>query len=132
MAGVGTGALLGGVTGAATAKSGHQKATLNGAAIGALVGGIGGYILHKVIEKKESRVRKETLFNLESHGISTGFDGIDLKRFNTFVSSPEVREDYVDTHTTDDGRRLIQGHKVWTIIGNPQFNIGSPRSKERR
>ncbi len=123
---------MGALSASAMAKGNHQKMTLQGAGIGAIVGGITGYIIHKVIDKKESQVRRETLFNLESHGISTGFDGVDLKKFNTFVSSPEVREDYVETHTVDDGRKLIQGHKVWTIIGNPQFNLGRPKRRKKR
>lgn len=131
-AGTGAGAAMGAATASAMANKDHGQVTLRGAGIGALVGGITGYILHKVIDKKESQVRKETLFNLESHGISTGFDGIDLKKFDTFVSSPQVREDYIETHTVDDGRKLIQGHKTWTIIGNPQFNIGSPKRRKKR
>ena len=130
--GAGTGAAMGAATASAMATKDHQQVTLRGAGIGAVVGGITGYIIHKVIDKKESQVRRETLFNLESHGISTGFDSIDLKKFDTFVSSPQVREDYVETHTADDGRKLIQGHKVWSIIGNPQFNIGSPKRKKRQ
>ncbi len=127
--GVGSGAGLGAMSAAALASKNHQQVTLRGAGVGALVGGLTGYLFHKLVEKKETKVRRDTLFNLESHGISTGFDGVDLKKFNTFVTSPELREGYIETHTVDDGRKLIQGHKTWTIIGNPQFNLASPKRK---
>jgi hypothetical protein len=129
--GAGTGAAMGAVSASVMSQGDHQQ-SLQGAGIGALVGGITGYILHRVIDNKEDQVRRETLFNLESHGISKGFDGVNMEKYDTFVSSPEVREDFVETHTVDDGRKLIQGHKVWTIMGNPQFNIGSPQSRHKR
>ena len=128
--GVGSGAVVGGLAASSMATSDHQKRTTNGAVAGAVLGGLTAYIIHRVIDRKESRVRRETLFNLESHGITTGFDGVDIKKFNTFVSSPQVREDYVETHTEDDGRVLIQGHKRWKIIGNPQFNLARPKKRE--
>ena len=92
-----------------------------------LVGGLTGWLIHKVIDKKEKRVRRETLFNLESHGITNSFENIKRSDHGTFVNSPKVREDYIPTHTKEDGRKLIQGHKIWTLIGQPQFNIAKPK-----
>jgi len=130
--GIGSGAGVGALSASTMATSDHKKMTSKGAIVGAVLGGVTAYVLHRIMDKKESRVRRETLFNLESHGITTGFDKIEMKKFNTFMSSPEVREDYVETRTIDDGRKLIQGHKTWTIIGNPQFNLSKPGRRGAR
>ncbi len=130
--GAGTGATLGAVSVSSMARQDHKKMTLKGAGIGLLVGGLTGYILHQVMDKKERKVRRETLFNLESHGISTSFENVNFEKHNTFVTSPSVREDYVETHTVDDGRTLIQGHKVWKIEGSPQFNLGRPKKRKAK
>jgi hypothetical protein len=124
--GIGAGAVGGAIT-AVSMNREENKVTMKGAAIGALVGGVAGYVLHRIIDNKEDKVRRETLFNLESHGIAANFNSAKMKKFNTFMTSPEVREDYIETHTINDGRRLIQGHKTWTILGNPQFNLSRPK-----
>lgn len=127
LVGIGVGAGVGALSTSFVTGKGRSAMVVRGAKVGGLLGGVGAYALHRVVTQREERVRRETLFNLESHGISTGFDGVDLEKFNMFMTSPEVREDYVETHTTEDGRKLIQGHKTWTIIGYPQFNLLPPK-----
>ncbi len=136
---------LGVVSAAPISKGPHDPRLVRGAMAGALLGGVAGYALHQFIDQRESRARRETLFNLESYGLSpssssvdvnkwsgaNGIDGIsssDLEKMRAFINSPKVREDYVETHTTEDGKKLIEGHRVWTLIGYPQFNLVPPKS----
>ncbi len=106
-----------------------QKSTIRRSVVGGLVGAGLGYLLHRIMNTREDRVRKETLFNLEAHGIDQGFKPVTESKYGSFVTSPDVKEDYIETHTTDDGRVLIQGHKRWVLIGSPQFSLPKP-SKE--
>lgn len=66
--GVGTGAVSGASLGALTNKD-HSKGALVGLGIGALVGGIASYFIHGGLESRDKETRKETLFNLEKHGV---------------------------------------------------------------
>lgn len=66
--GAGTGAIAGGATGALTGKD-HSKGALLGLGIGALVGGIASYFIHGGLKDRDNKTRKETLFNLEKHGV---------------------------------------------------------------
>lgn len=104
----------------------NKDSLIKNSIIGAVVGLGVGYLLHTVIDNREDKVRRETLFNLEAHGIDRDFKPVVDSEYGNFVTSPYVKEDYIDTHTTDDGRVLIQGHKRWVLIGNPQFNLPVP------
>jgi len=66
--GVGTGAVSGATIGAMTNKD-HSQGALIGLGIGALVGGIASYFIHGGLEDRDNETRKETLFNLEKHGV---------------------------------------------------------------
>lgn len=66
--GVGTGAVSGATIGAMTNKD-HSQGALIGLGIGALVGGIASYFIHGSLEDRDNKTRKETLFNLEKHGV---------------------------------------------------------------
>lgn len=126
--GMTTGVSIGVIANETMNPESDSKSRMRSAGIGALVGIASGLLLHKVIKKKEDKVRRETLFNLEAHGIRQGFKPVVGSRYGNFVSNPHVREDYIKTHVTDDGRTLIQGHKIWKLIGHPQFNL--PRNEE--
>lgn len=104
----------------------NKDSMIKNSIIGAVVGLGVGYLLHTFIDNREDKVRKETLFNLEAHGIDQDFKPVVDSEYGNFVTSPYVKEDYIDTHTTDDGRVLIQGHKRWVLIGSPQFNLPAP------
>ncbi|MFZ4713634.1 MAG: YMGG-like glycine zipper-containing protein [Bacteriovoracaceae bacterium] len=66
--GLGTGAATGAAIGAMSSKN-HSQGTLIGLGIGALVGGIASYFIHGGLEERDKETRKETLFNLEKHGV---------------------------------------------------------------
>jgi hypothetical protein len=66
--GFGTGAVSGAAIGAMTNKN-HSQGALLGLGIGALIGGIASYFIHGGIEERDKETRKETLFNLEKHGV---------------------------------------------------------------
>lgn len=124
--GLTVGAGIGAIAEQGLDSNADKKSTTKSSIIGAVVGLSASYLLHKVINKREDKVRKETLFNLEAHGISQGFKPVVDSKYGNFVTNPHVKEDYIETHTTDDGRVLIQGHKRWVLIGRPQFNLPKP------
>lgn len=61
--GIGAGAL----TGAIVTK--NKKDTMKGALALGLVGALAGWFSHEALEKRDERVRKETIFNLEKFGV---------------------------------------------------------------
>lgn len=66
--GLGTGAASGAAIGAMTNKN-HSQGALLGLGIGAVIGGIASYFIHGSLEERDKETRKETLFNLEKHGV---------------------------------------------------------------
>jgi hypothetical protein len=66
--GLGTGAATGATIGAMSSRNQSQGA-LTGLALGAIVGGIASYFIHGGLEDRDKETRKETLFNLEKHGV---------------------------------------------------------------
>lgn len=68
--GIGTGAIVGGASGALIDKQNPGQTALNSALITAVIGGIAGYFTHDALEARDASVRKDTLFNLEKFGVS--------------------------------------------------------------
>lgn len=66
--GIGSGAVSGATIGALSNKD-HSQGALMGLGIGALVGGIASYFIHGGLEDRDNETRKDTLFNLEKHGV---------------------------------------------------------------
>lgn len=114
------GVASGAVTGLALGN-GNSKKAQTGLAIGAIVGGIASYFIHKGLEKRDASTRKDTLFNLEKFGAYGQVRGARNSNSAPFTLSPAmVEQDYVETHV-EDGRRLIEGHRIWSISQDSQW-----------
>lgn len=66
--GLTTGAVTGATIGSMSSRN-HSQGALTGLALGAVVGGIASYFIHGSLEERDKETRKETLFNLEKHGV---------------------------------------------------------------
>jgi len=75
--GIGSGLALGAANGAVmqSKHSGHMA--IQGALIGGVIGGVVSYFVHGQLEKRDDKIRHETLFNLE--------------KFNVLTPSQEIR-----------------------------------------
>ena len=129
--GVVSGATVG--TGVGLIAGGRNKTetTLISAGVGALVGGITSYIIHGQLEKHDDKVRRDTLFNLEDHGITRMNSGrADLSNVGGLLTNPEVDEDWVETHT--EGSKLVEGHRVFTITDGSRWDLSRKPEKKKR
>lgn len=123
--GLGTGAVTGAALGAAF-SSNHSQGAFTGLAIGALVGGIAAYFIDDGMKKRDQETRRDTLFNLEKHGVFGSHPAEKNKAGVPYGLTPAVvDEQFVDTHV-EDGTKLIEGHKVWTIQEGTQWNREIP------
>ncbi len=66
--GIGTGAVTGATIGAMSNRD-QSKGAMMGLGIGALVGGLASYFIHGSLVDRDNDTRKDTLFNLEKHGV---------------------------------------------------------------
>jgi len=72
--GAGTGVVLGGIAGNQT-DGDRSENVLKGAVLGGFVLGLTSYMIHGSLERRDARVRRETLMNLEHYEV-LGFDGL--------------------------------------------------------
>ncbi len=72
--GAGTGVVLGGIAGNQS-EGDRSENVLKGAVIGGFVLGMASYLIHGSLERRDARVRRETLMNLEHYEV-LGFDGL--------------------------------------------------------
>lgn len=115
--GVGSGAAAGS---AIANQNNGDKGT--GAAVGAVIGGLSAYLIHKGIEKREEKIRRDTLLNLEKFDVSTppksGTVSIPTGGGH-FLTKPVVDMEWVETQVQGD--KLVEGHRVWRIIEKPKW-----------
>ena len=65
LAGAGAGA----INGVALYPINTKKGMLGGALIGATVGGLGGWLIHRSLENRDKKIRRETILNLTRHDV---------------------------------------------------------------
>lgn len=77
--GMGSGAAIG-----AMVSDNKGKGAVTGLAIGALLGGIASYFIHGGLDDRDKETRKDTLFNLEKHGVFGSPKEIEHYRFPNY------------------------------------------------
>ncbi len=117
MLGVGTGAATGAVAGLVVGRQ-QSQAALTGAAIGAVVGGVASYFIHDSIESRDSKVRRETLFNLEKFSVSRP-GALEKAEDDYIVDQSKVETQCFDTEV--HGSKLIEAHCESVIVGSPEW-----------
>ena len=128
--------LLGTSTGAVTGAAGlalisHEskrgKGVLVGILSGAFVGGVASYLIHNQLEERDAKTRKATLFNLSKYGS----DPLPFKQLEQVpgITFPVEVEDYVPTHRK--GNQVIEGHRVWTLSDNAQWEREEEKDKPK-
>lgn len=66
--GAGTGVAIGGIAGGQVQGDRGENA-IKGAVLGGVIGGLSSYLIHGSLESRDTRVRKETLLNLEKYDV---------------------------------------------------------------
>ena len=123
--GAGSGAALGAASGLHIGdKDQSKKNTSKGAVIGAAVGGLTGYLFHLGVKKREAKIRRDTIFNLERNNVDAP---IDFKGKSHGIQMPVIESEYVDEAVTEDGKHLIESHRVWKVREQVRF---APRKKD--
>ena len=93
--GAGTGVAAGAIAGSQIGKDSTENA-IKGAVIGGLVGGVASYLIHGSLESRDTKVRKETLLNLEHYEVM-GFD----KPYSSKVQSSKRKGKCYQTREVD-------------------------------
>ena len=132
MLGVASGAVVGTSAGLMLSGSDQTESALLGLGIGAVVGAIASYAIQGGIEKHDDDTRRETLFNLENHGIRSSSVGkANLSDIDSLLTMPQVEEEWIDTHV--DGKTLVEGHRRWVIQDSTTWDLAKkPENKKRK
>jgi len=114
--GIGTGVATGAIAGS-TLGSDRGKGALKGALIGGAVSGVISYFIHKGLDNRYQKTRRNTLFNLDKFGVD--YPKNYSAGNNPGLSMPVVDSEWVDTQV--QGKKLIEGHRIWMISEEPQW-----------
>lgn len=82
-----------------------------GALAGALISGVVGFFVHKGAERRDAKIRRDTLFNLDKFDVSAP-SGLGASSAHG-ITAPSIESEWIPTRV--EGRKLIEGHKVWLI-----------------
>ena len=130
MFGVASGAVVGTSAGLMVGGDDQTESALIGLGIGAVVGAIASYAIQGGIDKHDDETRRETLFNLENHGIKSSLGGkANSSDIDSLLTVPDVEENWIETHV--DGKKLIEGHKVWTILDSTNWDLTKKTEKKK-
>ncbi len=114
------GAVSGGATGAAINNSvdrDNPNAATNGALAGVVVGLAASYFIHEGLEKRDSRVRRETLLNLDKFNVS--HPAVQESDEDFYVTAPKVETQCFDSDVR--GNKLIEAHCESVIVDRPEW-----------
>ena len=119
-----TGSVAGAMSGAYWGIENRERYALQAALYTGIAGGLAGYFIHEHLGERDERIRQETLFNLEKFGI-----GESSKSYSTdgpVLMAPKVETRWIETQA--EGKKLIEGHRVWVITEDPQWISNQPVS----
>ena len=125
--GIGTGAITGATAGIVGGT--QKKHAVGGLLVGGLIGAVSSYFIFKGLEKRDQKIRRETLFNLEKfdvsvpHSLSNDYDGPSL-------TMPIIEEQWVDSQIKDG--RLIEKHRIWEISEDSKLVTPAKKSKRKK
>ncbi len=126
------GTVAGSATGAAisnTADRDNPNAVTNGALAGAIIGLAASYFIHDGLEKRDSRVRRETLLNLDKFNVS--HPSIQESDEDFYVTPPKIETQCFDSDVR--GNKLIEAHCESVIVDRPEWIKRSKKgSKNKR
>ena len=97
--------------------------------IGGAIGGVASYFLHNILEQRDDRTRRDTLFNLEKFNVSapSKYQAAPNSTNGPGLTVPRVDAQWVETQV--QGKKLIEGHRVWVITEDAQWMPNSQRTK---
>ena len=128
LSGAGAGAAIGSI------GEGQSERTFTGAAIGAAVGGLGAFLIHKGLEKREDRLRRETLLNLEKYEVSVpqgALNSVSIPAGDGHaLTRPVVDVQWIETNI--EGDKLIEGHRIWRITEKSKWLPDGQPSDQRK
>lgn len=127
--------LLGGVSGAATGAAinnsvdrDNPNAATNGALAGVVVGLAASYFIHEGLEKRDSRVRRETLLNLDKFNVS--HPAVQESDEDFYVTAPKVETQCFDSDVR--GNKLIEAHCESVIVDRPEWVKRSKKGNQNK
>lgn len=111
-----SGATIGAISGGAFGKQ-KGRDTFKNAAIAGLIGAAASYLIHGELKKRDKKIRKETLFNLDQHGIMPASVGAGINVDS--ITFPVDSEEFIPTHRK--GNKVIEQHRIWNISDNASW-----------
>ena len=116
--GTATGGVAGAISGVYWGVEDREKYAMQAALFTGLAGGITAYFVHKGLEKRDERTRQETLFNLDKFGLEGETQKLHSIH-NPVLMAPKIESRWIETQA--QGKKLIEGHRVWVITEDSQW-----------